>query len=77
MAMTVSYTEDAEPNSTKKTEVFLLDSIEQESCVWKLADVKENRDPDSKGRPLSRKQRDWRLKLPFDQHRMIMLYLEY
>lgn len=77
MAMTVSYTEDAEPNSTKKTGVFLLDSIEQESCVWKLADVKENRDPDSKGRPLSRKQRDWRLKLPFDQHRMIMLYLEY
>ncbi|XVF85800.1 hypothetical protein PTKIN_Ptkin17bG0146700 [Pterospermum kingtungense] len=77
MAMTVSYIEDPESNSTKKTGVFLLDSIEQESCVWKLAEVKENRDPDSKGRPFSRKQKDWRLKLPFDQHRMITLYLEY
>ncbi|XWS23081.1 hypothetical protein CRYUN_Cryun29cG0091000 [Craigia yunnanensis] len=77
MVMRVCYIEDAESNSTEKTGVFLLDSIEQENCVWKLADVKENRDPSSKGRPFSRKQRDWRLKLAFDRHRMIMLYLEY
>ncbi|XP_022727195.1 uncharacterized protein LOC111283071 [Durio zibethinus] len=77
MAMRVCYIEDAEPNCTEKSGVFLLDSIEQENCVWKLADVKENRDPNSKGRPFSRKQRDWRLKLPFDRHRMIILYLEY
>ena len=76
MAMRVYYSEDAESNSTEKTGVFLLDSIEQENCVWKLADVKENRDPGSKGRPFSRKQRYWRLKLPFDRHGMTMMYLE-
>ncbi|XVE91631.1 hypothetical protein REPUB_Repub01dG0026900 [Reevesia pubescens] len=77
MAMRVCYIDDAESNCTEKCGVFLLDSIEQENCVWKLADVKENRDPNSKGRPFSRKQKDWRLKLPFDRHRMTMLYLEY
>ncbi|KAK6251950.1 hypothetical protein QUC31_013670 [Theobroma cacao] len=79
MAMRVCYIEDGESNCAEKSGVFILDSIEteQENCIWKLADVKENRDPNSKGRPFSRKQRDWRLKLPFDKHRMIMLHLEY
>ncbi|GMJ04607.1 hypothetical protein HRI_004129900 [Hibiscus trionum] len=77
LTMRVCYIEDAECNHSEKSGVFLLDSIEQEHCVWKLADVKENRDPNSKGRPLSRKQKDWRLKLPFDKHKMTMLYLEY
>ena len=55
-----------------------IDSIENDSemCVWKLADVKENRDPLKKGRPLSRKQKDWRLQLPFNLHTMVTLYLE-
>ncbi|KAL4318463.1 hypothetical protein GQ457_18G024470 [Hibiscus cannabinus] len=77
MAMRVCYIEDAESNHTEKSGVFLLDSVEEEHCVWKLADVKENRDPNSKGRPLSRKQKDWRLKLPFDKHKTTMLHLEY
>ncbi|KAH1031455.1 hypothetical protein J1N35_043629 [Gossypium stocksii] len=77
MAMRVCYIEDAGSNYTEKSGVFLLDSVEEENCVWKLAEVKENRDPNSKGRPFSRKQKDWRLKLPFDKHKMIMLYLEY
>ncbi|OMO72026.1 Ribosome maturation factor RimP [Corchorus olitorius] len=79
MRMRVCYIEDTELNCTEKSGVFILDSIEteQENCVWKLAEVKENRDPNSKGRPFSRKQKDWRLKVPFDKHRMIMLYLEY
>ncbi|KAE8673254.1 Kinase superfamily protein, putative isoform 1 [Hibiscus syriacus] len=76
MTMRVCYIEDTESNHTEKSGVFLLDSIEQEVCVWKLADVKENRDPDSKGRPLSRKQRDWRLRLHFDKHKMTMMYLK-
>ncbi|MBA0727666.1 hypothetical protein Golax_000635 [Gossypium laxum] len=77
MAMRVCYIEDAGSNYTEKSGVFLLDLVEEENCVWKLAEVKENRDPNSKGRPFSRKQKDWRLKLPFDKHKMIMLYLEY
>ncbi|MBA0873721.1 hypothetical protein Goshw_006149 [Gossypium schwendimanii] len=77
MAMRVCYIEDAGSNYTEKSGVFLLDLVEEENCVWKLAEVKENRDPNSKGRPFNRKQKDWRLKLPFDKHKMIMLYLEY
>ncbi|XP_021292625.1 uncharacterized protein LOC110422916 [Herrania umbratica] len=78
MAMRVCYVEDGESNCTEKSGVFILDSIETEleNCIWKLADVKENRDPNSKGRPFCRKRRDWRLKLSFDKHRMIMLHLE-
>ncbi|MED6120874.1 hypothetical protein PIB30_025028 [Stylosanthes scabra] len=77
MPMRVCYTENTESNSTEEDGVFLLESIEKESevCVWKLADVKENRDPLRKGRPLSRKQKDWRLELPFNMHRMVTLYL--
>ncbi|CAJ1931880.1 unnamed protein product [Sphenostylis stenocarpa] len=78
MPMRVCYTENIESNCPERDGVFLLDSIEKDSemCVWKLADVKENRDPLRKGRPLSRKQKDWRLKLPFNLHRMVTLYLE-
>ncbi|KAK7407438.1 hypothetical protein VNO78_09361 [Psophocarpus tetragonolobus] len=78
MPMRVCYTENIESNSPERDGVFLLDSIEKdaEMCVWKLADVKENRDPLRKGRPFSRKQKDWRLKLPFNLHRMVTLYLE-
>ncbi|KAG5051545.1 hypothetical protein AAZX31_02G113100 [Glycine max] len=78
LPMRVCYTENIESNCPEKDGVFLLDSIENDSemCVWKLADVKENRDPLKKGRPLSRKQKDWRLQLPFNLHRMVTLYLE-
>lgn len=63
MPMRVCYSEG---NDTETNGVFFLESVEMESgnCVWKLADVKENRDPESKGRPLNRKRRDWRLTLP-------------
>lgn len=79
MPMRVCYAEHVESSCLEKDGVFLLESIEKESesCVWKLANVKENRDPLSKGRPLSRKQKDWRLNLPFSWHRGVMLYLEY
>ncbi|KAF8096339.1 hypothetical protein N665_0312s0026 [Sinapis alba] len=78
MPMTVSYEEETNSRKTVKSTVFLLESVDAESeiCIWKLADVKENRDPESKGRPLSRKQKDLRFKLPFSVHRMITLYLD-
>ncbi|WVZ12679.1 hypothetical protein V8G54_017209 [Vigna mungo] len=77
MPMRVCYTENLESNCPEREGVFLLDFIEKDSemCVWKLADVKENRDPLIKGRTLNRKQKDWRLKLPFNLHRMVSLYL--
>ncbi|KAK7309893.1 hypothetical protein RJT34_06990 [Clitoria ternatea] len=79
MPLRVCYTEHIESNCPEKDGVFLLDSIQTDAeiCVWKLADVRENRDPLRKGRPLSRKQKDWRLTLPFNLHRMVTLYLGY
>lgn len=58
--------------------VFLLDSVDTRSanCVWKLADVKENR-AGNKGRPFTRKQKDWRLHLPFPHINRVSLYLEF
>lgn len=77
MPMRVCYLDDLESKRLEKNGVFLLESIETESCIWKLANVKENRDPLSKGRPLSRKQKDWRLELPFLMHKRVSLYLDY
>ncbi|XP_057777385.1 uncharacterized protein LOC130995906 isoform X2 [Salvia miltiorrhiza] len=79
MAMIVTYFQDSDAGSPEKEAVYLLDSIETESqcCVWKLADVRENRDPAAKGRPLSRKQRDCRLKLPYDMIKRVKLYIGY
>ncbi|XP_015583332.2 uncharacterized protein LOC107262383 isoform X2 [Ricinus communis] len=73
MPMRVCYVEGLESKGPEKDGVFYLESMEKESdiCIWKLADVKENRDPESKGRPLSRKSRDWRLKLPYEVHRQV------
>ncbi|PON97220.1 Ribosome maturation factor RimP [Trema orientale] len=77
MPMQVCYVGEEESNCSEKNGVFLLESLETDACIWKLADVKENRDPLSKGRPLSRKQKDWRLKLPFSVHKKVSLYIEY
>ncbi|XP_045817227.1 uncharacterized protein LOC123910191 [Trifolium pratense] len=78
MPMRVFYTENIESNCLEMDGVFILDSIENDSeiCVWKLADVQENRDPTKKGKPLNRKQKDWRLRLPFNLHRMVTLYID-
>ncbi|OVA00826.1 Protein kinase domain [Macleaya cordata] len=66
MPMRVSYVEEENKNP-QKDGIFLLESVETESgeCVWRMADVKENRDLLGKGRPLGRKQKDWRLRVPF------------
>ncbi|GAU50341.1 hypothetical protein TSUD_243180 [Trifolium subterraneum] len=78
LPMRVFYAENIESNCLEMDGVFILDSIENDSeiCIWKLADVKENRDPIKKGKPLNRKQKDWRLRLPFNFHRMVTLYID-
>ncbi|XP_058183128.1 uncharacterized protein LOC131301043 isoform X2 [Rhododendron vialii] len=79
MPMRVDYIQDLEARSPEKFGVFYLESIETETgrCVWRLADVKENRDPSAKGRPLSRKLKDWRLDLPYAMFKRVTLYLDY
>lgn len=78
-AMRVSYIEEINSRSVEKNGIFVMESVDAESgsCVWKLADVKENRDPAAKGRPLSRKMKDWRLRLPYAMVKKVTLYLNY
>ncbi|KAK9090998.1 hypothetical protein Sjap_024175 [Stephania japonica] len=79
MPMQVCYVEINEgPGNIEKDGVFLLESVEaaSESCVWKLANVRENRDPLAKGRPMSRKQKEWRLSLPFGSLKKVSLYID-
>lgn len=80
MPLKVKYLEEAvepKPFGQEKDGVFLIDSfnIEAGQCVWKLADVRENRGEAGKGRGLSKKQKDWRLELPFGAIKMVTLYL--
>ncbi|KAB1220959.1 hypothetical protein CJ030_MR3G025350 [Morella rubra] len=58
--------------------VFWLVSFDMESkcCTWGLADVRVNREKAGKGRPLSKKERDWGLDTPFDSLRLVRLYPE-
>ncbi|PKU72715.1 hypothetical protein MA16_Dca007435 [Dendrobium catenatum] len=79
MAMWVCYlTENQDPRNQKQhtDKALILESIEAEHCIFKLADVKENRAELGKGRPLSRKQKDWRLNLPFKSILKIKLYID-
>ncbi|KAI3976720.1 hypothetical protein MKX01_008578 [Papaver californicum] len=78
LPMRVSYVEE-ENKKPVKDGVFFLESVETESeeCVWRLADVKASRDMLGKGRPFSRKQKDWRLQVSFKMLKKVMLYVDY
>ncbi|CAD6221147.1 unnamed protein product [Miscanthus lutarioriparius] len=83
MAMRVQYLAEGDNDlMSKKNQVkdgiFLLESVDTqaEHCVWKLADVKENRAEAGKGRPLNRKQKDWRLQTSFTAVKKVTLYLD-
>ncbi|KAL6573524.1 hypothetical protein OROHE_001983 [Orobanche hederae] len=79
LPMVVNYSEESDAKCPEKNGVYFLDSVGTESrcCIWKLADVRENRDPSAKGRPLSRKQKDSRLKLSYDTIKRVTLYISY
>ncbi|MCD7469714.1 hypothetical protein HAX54_008881 [Datura stramonium] len=51
-------------------------NLETNTCIWGLADVRANREKAGKGRPLSKKQREWRLETPFTSLRLVRLYSE-
>uniref|UniRef100_A0A0A8XXS0 DUF7912 domain-containing protein n=1 Tax=Arundo donax TaxID=35708 RepID=A0A0A8XXS0_ARUDO len=83
MAMRVQYLVEGDNDPVSKQNllkdgIFLLESvdIQAEHCVWKLANVKENRDEAGKGRPLNRKQKDWRLQTAFTVVKKATLYLD-
>ncbi|OIT29005.1 PREDICTED: uncharacterized protein LOC109211931 [Nicotiana attenuata] len=52
-------------------------NLETNACIWGIADVRVNREKAGKGKPLSKKQRDWRLETPFTSLRLVRLYSEF
>ncbi|TKW04480.1 hypothetical protein SEVIR_7G112200v4 [Setaria viridis] len=50
--------------------------MELRECTWGIADVKINRQQAGKGRPLSKKQREWQLQTPFESLKLVRLYSE-
>ncbi|KAL8130567.1 hypothetical protein V2J09_019722 [Rumex salicifolius] len=79
-SMLVKYVGDVTAsNSSRESEgVFRLISfdLKTSSCIWGLADVKINREKAGKGRPMNKKQREWRLTTPFDSLLLVRLYSE-
>lgn len=79
--MYVKYLTDVAASGTSSSErdgVFRLVSFDLETncCTWGLADVRINREKAGKGRPMSKKQQEWRLTTPFDSLRLVRLYSE-
>lgn len=79
-AMFVKYVSEVGESSrlVENNGVFKIVSfdLETRSCTWGLADVRVNREKAGKGRPLSKKQREWRLETTFDSLRLVRLYSE-
>lgn len=68
---------DAETTSPQLNDgVFQLISFDLElcQCTWGIADVRINRQQSGKGRPLSKRQREWRLQTPFETLHLVRLY---
>ncbi|KDP43042.1 hypothetical protein JCGZ_25228 [Jatropha curcas] len=78
--MYVKYVSDAATldSSSESDGIFRLISFDMETkcCTWGLADVRINREKAGKGRPLSKKQREWRLNTPFHSLLLVRLYSE-
>ncbi|XP_058097314.1 uncharacterized protein LOC131242592 [Magnolia sinica] len=81
LPMYVKYVTEVVANrpSQESDGVFKLVSFDLDSrhCTWSLADVRINRESAGKGRPLCKKQREWRLQTPFDSLRLVRLYSEF
>ncbi|KAJ1696393.1 hypothetical protein LUZ63_004905 [Rhynchospora breviuscula] len=77
--MYVQYISDEGPALAPSKEndgIFSLISYDLElgQCIWGIADVKANRQQAGKGRPLNKKQREWRLTTPFESLRLVRLH---
>ncbi|XP_073314579.1 uncharacterized protein [Primulina huaijiensis] len=78
--MYVKYvTEAAETGSSSEHDgIFRLISFDSEAntCTWGLADVRVNREKSGRGRPLNKKQKEWRLELPLHCLHLVRFYSE-
>ncbi|KAG7659862.1 Ribosome maturation factor RimP N-terminal [Arabidopsis suecica] len=74
--MYVRYTN--EDTETEGDGIFRLVSFDVEAkiCIWGIADIRVNREKAGKGRPLSKKQREWRLETAFESLRLVRLHSE-
>ncbi|KAL9312008.1 putative ribosome maturation factor RimP, rimP domain superfamily [Arabidopsis thaliana] len=74
--MYVRYTN--EDTKTEGDGIFRLVSFDVEAkiCIWGIADIRVNREKAGKGRPLSKKQREWRLETAFESLRLVRLHSE-
>lgn len=79
-AMYVRYTttsdETAAPQEGDGVLKLIAYDMDLRECTWGIADVKINRQQAGKGRPLSKKQREWRLQTPFESLKLVRLYSE-
>lgn len=77
-AMYVKYVIDDDANNppAEGDGIFKLESFDMvtEYCTWSLANVRVNREKAGKGRPLNKKQREWRLSTPFDSLLFVRLH---
>jgi len=62
----------------EKDGVYELESVDTESMcsVWKLANVRINRESIGKGRGLNKKQREWKRQIPFESLQLVRLYID-
>ncbi|XP_030465342.2 uncharacterized protein LOC115684653 [Syzygium oleosum] len=69
---------DSSGSSSEGDGIFKLISVDTETkcCTWGLANVRANREKAGKGRPLSKKQREWRLTTSFELLRLVRIYSE-
>ncbi|XP_006652314.1 uncharacterized protein LOC102717237 [Oryza brachyantha] len=77
-AMYVRYTTTSDGSGTPQEGdgVFRLISYDMDlcECTWGIADVKINRQQAGKGRPLNKKQREWRLQTPFESLKLVRVH---
>jgi ribosome maturation factor RimP len=83
LPMYVRYLESGEETETEaeakeKDGILELESVDTESMcsVWKLANVRINRESIGKGRGLNKKQREWKRQIPFESLQLVRLYID-
>ena len=81
LPMYVRYIESSSDTSAETVEkdgILELELVNMEAgfAKWKLADVRLNRELAGKGRGLNKKQRDWRIDLPFESIQLVRLYID-
>ena len=74
----VEETNDTFDREVLKDKVLTLESFEVglDISVWKLVNVRMNREQACKDRGLTRKQKEWRAELPLSSLCLVHLYME-